>query len=128
MKRFPTFIAMIALGFTSALTAARADSLAWSVTSVQAAAKPGQHVVNVSFAFQNTGKGPVTLVSIEPSCHCVSAQSDKATYAPGEKGRIDAAMTVTGQSGVEEKSILVTSDEPNTVPTRLSLRVEIPAP
>jgi hypothetical protein len=96
------------------------------VKSIHVAAKPGQDVLYMSFPFRNTGKAAVAVVSVEPSCRCVAAQADKASYAPGEKGTVEASFSVVGQTGVAEKTILVTSDDAPLNPVRLEIRVDIP--
>jgi hypothetical protein len=104
---------------------ARVAALQWDQTSEETTAAPGQRVVNFKFHFQNTGGRTVALVSIEPSCRCVSVVPSKSTFAPGEKGVVEADFTVAGKGGPREESLTVTTGEPGGRPIELILRVNI---
>jgi hypothetical protein len=120
--RFPL---LLALGAAFLTPGARAG-LVWERETIDAAAQPGQKVVHVEFPFRNSGDKPVTIVSVETSCRCTSADSSKKVYAPGEKDAISVDFTVGGQEGVAVKSVTVTTDGPELTPFTLTLRVTIP--
>jgi hypothetical protein len=105
-----------------------AGLLKWERESVDVAAQPGQRVVHVDFPFMNCGNKPVTIVSVETSCRCTSADSSKKTYAPGEKDAISVDFTVGSQEGLVVKSVTVTTDGAELSPFTLTLRVTIPRP
>src|SRR5580698_7433373 len=104
-----------------------AGLLQWDREQIEVAAKEGQKLVQVAFPFRNAGDKPVTIVSVDTSCRCTSAETAKDTYAPGEKGTLAVEMKVGGQEGMVEKSVTVTTDGAEPKPFVLSLRVTIPA-
>jgi hypothetical protein len=104
-----------------------AGLLQWDFDHIEVAAKKGQTAVQVAFPFRNVGDKPVTIVSVETSCRCTSAETAKDAYAPGEKGTLAVEMKVGGQEGVVEKSVTVTTDGAEPKAFVLSLRVTLPA-
>lgn len=109
-----------------ALAAGTPAGLTWARESIDVAALPGQKVVHVDFPFTNAGDKPVTIMSVETSCRCTSADTSKRTYAPGEKDAVSVDFTVGGQEGVVSKSVTVVTDGPELKPFQLTLRVTIP--
>jgi len=103
-------------------------ALRWEHELIAVKAEPTQKVLRVDYRFQNVGDRPVTLVTLEASCRCVAPEIAKTTYAPGEKGDLVMAFTVGHQTGFQEKSVVVTTDEAQAVPVRLVLRVTLPGP
>ncbi len=83
--------------------------------------------IKVAFPFVNVGSTPVTIKSIQPSCGCTVAASDKVTYAPGEKGVINAVYTIHGATGFQEKELAVTTvEDPDSIKV-LTIKAYIPA-
>lgn len=101
-------------------------ALRWEHELIAVKAEPTQKVLRVAYRFQNVGDRPVTLVSLEASCRCVAPEIAKSTYAPGEKGELIMAFTIGPQTGLQQKSVLVTTDEGQPVPVRLVLQVTLP--
>lgn len=92
---------------------AQADAeLRLDVERVKVNPKPEEEVVNVEFKFKNTGEKPVTILSLESGCACLSASLDKRTYAPGEPGSGKAEFKVGSFVGEHEKIIKITTDDP----------------
>jgi hypothetical protein len=121
--RIPLYLALGAAAFSPSTKAA---GLAWGRESIDVAAVPGQKVVHVEFPFVNLGDKPVTILSVETSCRCTSADTSKRTYGPGEKDAVSVDFTVGGQQGVVVKSVTVATDGPEPKPFTLTLRVTIP--
>ncbi len=71
--------------------------------------------MTVSYTFKNTGREPVTVVKINPSCGCTTAELAKKTYQPGEGGELAVKFTFGGRRGSQAKSIAVTTDDQKTV-------------
>lgn len=86
----------------------------------------GQERVTAVFRFKNEGTAG-TVRSIETSCGCLSAESDKRSYAPGESGEVKATFNVKGLSGSVERSITFVSGAKGEAPVRLAVRVHVPA-
>ena len=101
-------------------------ALHWSAQQIFVTAKPGDKEAVAVFPFQNDGAAPVTITQIQPNCGCTTADLAKRTYAPGEAGEIKAVFTFGDRLGLQEKHILVTTDEPSAPPVSLVLRVNVP--
>ncbi len=123
-RLFPLLFGLVSI---CADPARAAGLLQWDRDLIEVAAKEGQKLVHVAFPFRNAGDKPVTIVSVETSCRCTSAETSKDTFAPGEKGTLAVDMRVGGQEGVVEKSVTVATDGAEPKPFVLSLRVTIPA-
>jgi Protein of unknown function (DUF1573) len=123
-------LVFLALGVLVAASPSMAAGLQWERESIEATAQPGQKVVHVEFPFRNAGDRMVTILSVETSCRCTSADTSKKIYAPGEKDAVSVDFAVGGWTGVVDKDVTVTTDGPELKPVVLSLRVTIlpPAP
>ncbi len=117
---------IFALGAIVLASRAPADGLAFEREGVAVVAQPGQKVVHIEFPFRNSGDKPVTIISVETSCRCTSADTSKRTYAPGERDAVSVDFTVGGQEGAVTKTVTVTTDGPELNPFTLTLRVNIP--
>lgn len=101
-------------------------SLTWQNTEHEFATAPGDQIAIGLFRFTNPGKAPVTIISLDTSCGCTTAELAKRTYAPGESGEIKAIFNLGERTGLQEKSVQVTTDENPSAPTTLKLKVTIP--
>lgn len=104
---------------------ADASTLVWTQREVKLTAEPGQERIEAVFPFRNEGKKPVTIIGVESSCGCTTAQLAKTTYAPGESGEIHAKFEFGGRTGIQQKALTVATDEA-TDATQLFLEVTIP--
>jgi hypothetical protein len=112
----------------AALPQAGAMGLAWDQDTITVDAGPDQKEVRAEFSFHNDGDRPITIESITPGCGCTTASLDKRIYAVGESGKIQVVFTVGERTGLQEKSVLVQTDDPRrTEPVELSLRINIHA-
>lgn len=68
-------------------------------------------VIDVSFAFSNTGWRTVEIEQIRTSCGCTAATPEKRVYEPGESGSIDARFTVGNRQGTQRNRISIVTDE-----------------
>jgi hypothetical protein len=85
----------------------------------------GDTKLDAEFKFRNRGTEPATIEYVEPTCDCVTADSDKKVYAPGESGNVHAVIELDGVSGQIEKIIMVrVAGEPNEV--MLTIAAEVP--
>jgi hypothetical protein len=64
-------------------------------------------VVKHSFKFTNTGKNPLVLENVKPSCGCTAIDWPKGAIAPGQSSKIDAQFNSAGKSGAQLKYITV---------------------
>ena len=88
--------------------------------------KPEDEVITVEFKFKNTGEKPVTVLSLESGCSCLSASLDKAVYAPGEIGTGKAEFKVGSFVGMHEKILNVTTDLPTQQPWAVPFHLDVP--
>ncbi|CAN5471567.1 hypothetical protein BH10BAC5_BH10BAC5_12500 [soil metagenome] len=66
------------------------------------------------FKFNNTGSEILIIQSVQSSCGCTGATiGDKKEYAPGESGEIKVTFNTQGREGVNNKTISVSSNDPN---------------
>jgi hypothetical protein len=120
---------ILALGLLcGASSALAAGHLKWECQNIEVTADPGQKVVHVDFPFRNAGDRAVTLISVETSCRCTSADTAKKVYAPGEKDAVGVDFAVGAQTGTVVQSVTVTTDGPELEPFYLTIRVTIPGP
>ncbi|HVS96012.1 MAG TPA: DUF1573 domain-containing protein [Puia sp.] len=71
--------------------------------------KEGQRL-DVSFRFRNTGKTPLVISRVQPSCGCTIAEQPKEPIAPGADGQIRATFNSEGRPGVNHKTLFVSSN------------------
>jgi hypothetical protein len=62
------------------------------------------------FAFTNTGKAPLVLGNVQPSCGCTTPEWSKEPIMPGTKGTIKAVFNSYGRPGTFQKYITVKSN------------------
>jgi hypothetical protein len=62
------------------------------------------------FTFTNTGKAPLVLSNVQPSCGCTTPEWSKEPIMPGGKGSIKAAFNSYGRPGTFQKYITVKSN------------------
>jgi hypothetical protein len=75
-----------------------------------------------TFQFTNTGKAPLIIAQVSPSCGCTTAKDwPQQPIAPGESGKISVEFNSSGNSGKVDKSITVLS---NCIPSVTTLRFQ----
>ncbi len=72
------------------------------------------------FEFTNTGKEPIIIQNVQPSCGCTSPNWTKEPIAPGAKGEIEATYNAAA-IGFFNKSLTVIS---NASPSMLILHIK----
>jgi Protein of unknown function (DUF1573) len=108
-----------------ALAAASQAALEWESTVQESRSTPAQEKALAVFRFKNTGATAVTIASIRSSCGCTTAHLEKRRYAPGERGEIVADFRFGSRTGMQEKTVTVTTDEAGAPTVNLVLRVMI---
>lgn len=74
----------------------------------------------VDFVFKNTGKSPLILNSVTPSCDCTTPNWPKEPIMPGKSGVIKVVYD-TKEMGVFNKTITVTS---NAITNKIELTIQ----
>jgi hypothetical protein len=114
------------LGLALLVSAEAFAGLRWEQRRVEPGVRPSATAVEAGFAFRNVGDSPVTITGVRTSCGCTAAALEQKTYAPGESGRIDVRFRFGARTGLQRKTVTVTTDDTNQPRTTLVLQVEIP--
>lgn len=101
-----------------------ADALVWEQTSLvlEATSEDGQ--AKAVFPMRNPGKTPVSIQSVETSCHCASAKAIPQSLAPGEAGVVEVVLDLTGMSGRLRRTIRVNADD-GAEPAMLGIQLNV---
>lgn len=78
-----------------------------------------------SFKFKNEGETPITIVDIQTSCGCTVAMSDKCNYLPNENGEIKGVFSVGDRKGVQNKTIVLLTNDLGQSQIQLDLNLKI---
>lgn len=100
-------------------------ALEWESKQIDVTPALADTVVHAAYRFTNTGKEPVTIESVEPTCGCTTAVLDRKEYQPGEKGHIDITFTMGQRTGLQNKPVAVRI-RGESEPITLSFIVRIP--
>ncbi len=101
-------------------------SIEWEKKEITVAVHPVQLKKEVDFKFRNTGNDPVELLSMRPSCSCISAHPEKKRYLPGESGTLKVVFDLSNRTGPQKKSVkIITSNNPDQHQI-LYLKIDIP--
>jgi hypothetical protein len=96
-------------------------------THVDIKPAPADEQIKVTFSFKNTGTKSVKIIDLQSTCACLSANLDKRVYEPGAVGKGDAEFKVSQFVGKHEKSITVTTDDPDQSEWIIPFILEVPA-
>lgn len=124
MSRLRLFLPLASLTFLL-VPPCRAE-LEWEQKEISLAPAVGTKQIEVSYTFTNRGDQPVRVWVERSSCGCVTPALEKDVYQSGESGTIRAVYKPGGQSGHQEKTIHVATDEPGATQIVLLLKVDLP--
>lgn len=62
------------------------------------------------FQFKNTGKEPIIIQRVQPSCGCTTPSYTKEPIGPGKTGTIKASYNTSGRPGQFTKTLTVVSN------------------
>jgi len=62
------------------------------------------------FDFKNNGKSPLVISQAQGSCGCTVAEYNQEPIAPGKVGTMKVKFNSTGKSGLEEKTVTITTN------------------
>lgn len=82
--------------------------------------------IRATFDVRNTGKAPLEITQVRPTCGCTVASFDR-TIPPGGTGKIAAELDTTGFSGPISKAVLVFSNDPATPQVNLVIKADVRA-
>lgn len=110
MKKFWIVLSLlISVGVANAQTEAQAD-IVFEGTEISFGTIKEGTLANHTFTFTNTGKAPLILSNVQPSCGCTTPEWSKEPIMPGQKGTIKAAYNSYGRPGTFQKYITVKSN------------------
>ncbi|GAB1430860.1 hypothetical protein MASR2M18_16940 [Ignavibacteria bacterium] len=95
------------------------DTYNWG--KVNGAQSPLKAVVEV----KNTGTGILNIKEVKPGCGCTGTVLDKKELGPGEIGKIDVSLNLSGVNGPLTKNISIMSNDPNNPTKVLYLKAEV---
>jgi len=72
-------------------------------------AKPSDEKVSFVFSFSNGGENTVNIEDVNVSCSCLSAKTDRSSYAAGEKGQLVVVFAIGSFTGVQRKALTLVS-------------------
>jgi len=79
-------------------------------------------IINTVYRFENTGKVPLILTRVEPSCGCTIANDwPREPIKPGDEGSINITFDTNQRIGIQNKSITVIA---NTYPSSTILYLQ----
>ncbi|MDQ2659699.1 MAG: DUF1573 domain-containing protein [Verrucomicrobiota bacterium] len=111
--------------FLSACVTAQAQ-LSWEKTEIELHPKPLDETAVANFKYENKGNKTIKITSVKSSCGCTVASLKKEEVAPGETGEVTATFKIGGRTGVQQKAITVTTDDPAQPLVNLLLKAVIP--
>jgi hypothetical protein len=111
--------------FMAMRDSARFTTVEW-IDSVKDYGKiPEGEKLDVAFRFRNTGKTPLVIGGVQPSCGCTIAEQPNAPVGPGEEGQIKASFNSDHRVGVNHKTLIVTTNTKGTQRFVLQFTVEV---
>ena len=113
-------------GYLSANTQADGAKIVFAELKYDFGKVTADNTLEHKFIFTNEGSSKLIIQSVNPSCGCTGATiGDKKEFDKGETGEIKVTFNTQGRSGVIEKTIMVTSNDPKNPQVTLSFTCEI---
>jgi hypothetical protein len=84
--------------------------------------------LQIAFRFKNSGKNPLVIQAVTPSCGCTVADFPKEPIAPGKEGEITGAFDSNNRSGLQHKEITVIANTEGNSEHKLTFEVDIQVP
>ncbi len=81
--------------------------------------------VTYTYKFTNTGKEDLVIESVKASCGCTASAPKDKIVKGGESSEIVATFDSRGRSGLQTKTVTVTSNDPDKPNTILKFSVEV---
>lgn len=118
--------AILGAALLGAFSSAQAAGLTWEKTEIELHPKPTDAEAVANFKYENKGTKPIKITSVKSSCGCTVASLKKDLVEPGEKGEVTATFHIGGRTGVQQKAVTVTTDDPEQPTLTLMLKTVIP--
>ncbi len=85
---------------------------------------PKGEKLRATFEVKNTGKGPLEISQVRPTCGCTVANFDR-TIAPGATGKVVAEVDTTGFTGPISKVVLLFCNDPAAPQVNLVIKADV---
>lgn len=83
--------------------------------------------VSFAFKFKNVGNSNLIITSAAGSCGCTVPEWPKEPILPGQEGKVNVIFSSEGKSGIQEKSINVSTNcEPSTRVVKIKTEIIVP--
>ncbi len=119
-----SLVTLVFLVFAGSCPAA----LDWEQKQVDLHPRLGDTTAVAVFKYKNSGNAPVRFLSVHPSCGGTTASLKKDVVAPGEAGEITSTLKLGSNPGLEQKTVEVQTDNPETPAATLTLRAFVIQP
>jgi hypothetical protein len=87
-----------------------AENMAFKVDTHDFGTIPEGPAAEFEFSFKNTGKEPIIIQRVQPSCGCTTPTYTKDPILPGKTGVIKASYGTQGRPGPFNKNLTVLSN------------------
>ncbi|MEM9480741.1 MAG: DUF1573 domain-containing protein [Verrucomicrobiota bacterium] len=123
MKILPFVTAISALGASLAMA-----QLTFPETEIEKSMEASEDTTTVTFRFENKSDAEIKIEEVKTSCVCLTAKTDKESYAPGDSGEVTAVFKVGNASGEVRKYVNVSSSTSGKkhATERLGVKISIP--
>lgn len=102
-----------------------AGNLEFSPATQYKKAEIGTKEVEFVYTAVNTGSEPITITNVDSGCACIEESVDPKVIPPGESARISAIYSTEKLSGLAEKIIAISTDQPNIRDAFLTVKLEM---
>lgn len=106
-EKTATIIANAPVSNTPAASTLTPDNMAFTSDNFDFGSLEEGAAADHVFTFTNTGKEPLVIQRVQPSCGCTTPDWTKEPIAPGKTGMIKASYGTQGRPGKFEKTMTV---------------------
>jgi len=110
------------LGFAAAQTAWAVPRIVCDATTHDFGEAVSGSLVEHDYVVRNDGDTSLEIVSVRASCGCTAVNASQNIVAPGQTASIHARLDLSGRTGLQMKTITVTSNDPQNPTYQLVLR------
>lgn len=121
------FVASFAFAQKTVTAPAKTAIAQWSKTTHDFKTIAHNVPVTTTFKVKNTGKAPLIISTVSPSCGCTTPSYTKEPIMPGKTGEIKAQFNAAS-TGAFSKNLTVTTNSSNEPTITLTITGTVAAP
>lgn len=110
------------LGFAAAQTAFATPRIVCDASTHDFGEAVSGSLVEHDYVVRNDGDTSLEIVSVRASCGCTAVNASQNIVPPGQTASIHARLDLSGRTGLQMKTITVTSNDPRNPSFQLVLR------